>query len=111
MQDFVKKIYLKKNINKYIVDIVNATRRPENYGLQLGKYIELGASPRASIGLFIASKIEALLNGFCFVTPDHIKKVAHNVLRHRLIVNYEGQAEGMTPDKIIDEILSKVKVE
>ena len=79
--------------------------------MQLGKYIELGASPRASIGLFIASKIEALLNGFCFVTPDHIKKVAHNVLRHRLIVNYEGQAEGMTPDKIIDEILSKVKVE
>jgi len=111
MQQFVKKIYIKKDINKYIVDIVNATRRPEKYDLELGKYIELGASPRGSIGLFIASKIEALLNRSCFVTPNHVKKVAHNVLRHRIMINYEGQAEGITSDKIIDEILSKVRVE
>ncbi|MBW2974511.1 MoxR family ATPase [Candidatus Woesearchaeota archaeon] len=111
MQRFVKEeIYLKPNIKKYIVDIIEATRKPEKYNIELGRYIELGASPRASIGLFIASKVEALLQNSFFVTPDHVKKVAHNVMRHRVLVNYEGQAEGITSDKVIDEILSKVKL-
>jgi MoxR-like ATPase len=110
MQNFVKHIYLKPKLKKYIVNIVEATRKPDKYGVELGNYIELGASPRASIGLFIASKVEALLDNSYYVTPDHIKRVAHNVMRHRIFVNYEGQAEGVTTDKIIDEILSKVRL-
>lgn len=110
IQEFVKGIYIKPKIKKYIVDLVEATRKPEKYNIELGRYIELGASPRASIGLFIASKVEALLQNDYFVTPDHIKRVAHNVIRHRITVNYEGQAEGVNSDKIIDEILSKVRL-
>lgn len=110
MQEFVKKIYLKPEIKKYIVSIVEATRNPEKFNIESGKYIEIGASPRASIGLFIAAKTEALINGSYFVTPHHIKKIAHGVMRHRVLINYEGQAEGITTDKLIDEILSKIKV-
>lgn len=110
IQQFARDIYLKPKLKKYIVDMVEATRRPDKYNIELGKYIELGASPRASIGLFIASKVEALLQNNYFVTPDHIKRVAHNVMRHRIFMNYEGQAEGITTDKVIDEILSKIKL-
>ena len=74
----------------------------------MGKYIEWGSSPRASIGLFIASKAEALLRGQSFVTPHHVKSIAHDVLRHRILLNYEGQAENISRDDIISEILNKV---
>ncbi len=110
MQEFTKTIFLKEDIKKYITDIVDATRNPKTYKVNLGKYIEWGASPRASIGLFIAAKAEALLNNSHFVTPSHIKNVAHDVIRHRIIMNYEAQAESITADDIIDEILSKVPV-
>jgi MoxR-like ATPase len=110
MQRFVKKIYLKDNIRRYIVAIVEATRDPKKYGIKLGRYVEWGASPRASIGLFIGAKTEALLNNRAFVTPQHVKDVAYDVLRHRLLLNYEGQAEQIKSDDIITEILSKVPV-
>ena len=108
LQKFVKTIYLDKSIEEYIIKLVNATRHSEK--LKLGKYIEWGASPRASIGLFIAAKAEALLNGSNFVTPQHVKNVAHDIMRHRILLNYEGQAEGITTDQIISEVLSKVNV-
>ncbi len=110
MQNFVKKIYLKEDIKNYIVKITEATRKPKKYDIKLGKYIEWGASPRASINMFIASKTEALLNNKYFITPQHIKDTAHDVLRHRILLNYEGQAEGIKTDHIIDEILSKIPV-
>jgi MoxR-like ATPase len=110
MQETVKKVYLSKEIEHYIVQIVDATRNSSKYGIELGKYIEWGASPRASIFLFIASKANALMRGDTFVTPSHIKDVAHNVLRHRIILNYEGIGENIDTDKIISEILSKVPV-
>ncbi len=110
MQQDVKKIYLDKKIENYIVRITEATREPEKYKISMGKYIEYGGSPRASINMFIASKAKAFVNGRTFVTPDDVKKIAYNVLRHRIILNYEGQAEEIEPDKIIDEILSKVPV-
>jgi MoxR-like ATPase len=108
IQNFVKDIYVSKSVEKYITKIVDATRHPEKYNIRLGKYIEWGSSPRASIGLFIASKAEALLRGQKFVTPHHIKTVAHDVLRHRILLNYEGQAENISRDDIISEILNKV---
>lgn len=110
MQNFVKKIYLKEEIKDYIAGIVEATRNPKKYGISSGEYIEWGASPRASINLFIASKTEALVNGSSFVTPQHVKNIAYDVLRHRILLNYEGQAEGIKPEQVIDEILSKVPV-
>ena len=108
IQKFVKDIYISKDIEKYITRIVDATRNPNKYKIQLGKYIEWGSSPRASIGLYIASKAEALLRGQTFVTPHHIRTVAHDILRHRSLLNYEGQAENISRDDIISEILNKV---
>ena len=110
MQEDAKKIYLDRKIEKYIVKITDATRNPEQYKIISGKYIEYGGSPRANINMFIASKAHALLNGRTFVTPNDIKEIAHNVLRHRIILNYEGQAEEIKTDRIIDEILSKVPI-
>lgn len=111
LQATAKEIFLDEKIEKYIVAIVDATRYPEKYKLKHAKYIEWGASPRASIGLFIASKADALMNGGkTFVTPHNVKQVAHDILRHRILLNYEAQAEKISTDNIIDEILSKIPV-
>jgi len=109
-QQDVKKIYMDEKVKKYIVGIVEATRNPEKYNLTTGKYIEYGTSPRSTIALFITSKAYALLKGKSFVTPMHVKAVAHNILRHRILLNYEGQADEISTDKIIDEILKRVPV-
>ena len=110
MQDFTKKIYLSKDVENYIVKLVDATRNPNKYKINLGQYIEWGCSPRASIGLYIASKAEALIQGHNFVTPAHVKAVAYDVMRHRMILNYEGQAENIKTESIISEVLSKVPI-
>ncbi|MEK6840992.1 MAG: ATPase, partial [Nanoarchaeota archaeon] len=88
----------------------DATRNPNKYKINLGQYIEWGCSPRASIGLYIASKAEALIQGHNFVTPAHVKAVAYDVMRHRMILNYEGQAENIKTEDIISEVLSKVPI-
>ena len=109
-QFLVKHIQLESKIERYLVRIVEATRQPEKYHLENGKYISYGASPRSSIAIFIASKAHALMRGSSFVTPLDVKAVAHNVLRHRIILNFEGQAEEIDTDIIIDEILQKVPI-
>ena len=108
MQDLTKRIYISEDVKKYIVRIVDSTRNPKKYDIKLGKYIEWGGSPRTSIGLFITSKAKALMEGKDYVTPQHVKDVAHEIMRHRIIISYEGQAENIKGDEIIDEILSKV---
>ena len=108
MQEFTKKIYLSKAIEDYIIRIVDATRHPQKYKISSGHYIDWGCSPRASIGLFIAAKAEAILHGSNYVIPLHIKNVACDVMRHRILLNYEGQAENIKTDDIIKEILQKV---
>lgn len=108
MQETAKKIYMAKSVEEYIIRIVNMTRYTK--GLTFGKYIEWGGSPRASIGLYIASKARALMQGDTFVTPQHIKDVAYNILRHRILLNYEGLAENIKSEAIIKEILAKVPV-
>ena len=110
MQELVKKIYASDEIKKYIVDIVDSTRNPEAYGIEYGKYIGWGGSPRASIALYIAAKAQAFLERRHYVLPEDVKKIAHNVLRHRIILNYEGKAIELNTDTIIDEILSRVEV-
>ncbi len=109
-QRIVHYIYSDEKIKQYIVNITDATRNPAKYKIKLGKYIEYGGSPRASIGLYIGSKAEALLRGKSFVIPEYVKTVAYDVLRHRVLINYEGQSENVMPEEVIDEILSKVPI-
>ncbi len=110
MQSDVKKVYSSEEVKKYIVDMVVATREPESFGIKKGKYIAWGASPRASIALYISSKAHAFFEGRSYVLPEDVRAVAHNVLRHRIILNYEGKALEVSTDEIVDEILKKVPV-
>ena len=110
MQEAVNEEYLSDEIEKYIIRIVDSTRNSKEYNIEMGKYIQYGASPRASIGLYIASKANAFMQGSSFVTPQHIKEIAYPILRHRIILNYEGLADDIKTDNIIKEILSKVPI-
>ncbi|MCD6367786.1 MAG: MoxR family ATPase [Candidatus Aenigmarchaeota archaeon] len=110
IQKLVKTLKSSTGIKKYIVRLVNATRHPDRYNIKLGKYIKWGASPRATIYLNLSGKATALMNGRDYVIPDDIREVAPNVLRHRIILNYEGKAEGIGTDEIIEEIIDKVPI-
>ena len=106
----IHKIHVSESIQKYIVDLVNATRFPDKYGENLDTWIDYGASPRASIALDKCSRVNAWLNERDFVNPDDVRAVAHDILRHRIVQSYEANAEGLTKNKIIDEILKLVAV-
>ena len=110
MQQMVQKIYVSDEVREYIVRLIDSTRNPAKYNLKNSRYIRYGSSPRASISLYIGAKADALLNGKDYVTPQNVKDVAHDVLRHRLLLNYEGQAENIDKDEVINEILAKVPV-
>ncbi|MCK5107739.1 MAG: MoxR family ATPase, partial [Nanoarchaeota archaeon] len=110
VREFVKQIYLDAKIEKYIVRIIDATRHPDNYDVKLGKYIGFGGSPRSSIAIFIAAKAHALVNQRSYVISQDVKDVAANCLRHRVLLNFEGEAEGIKTDQIIEEILKKVPI-
>jgi MoxR-like ATPase len=104
-------IYLDEKLKGYLVDVVLATRNPETYGAsELGAFIRFGASPRATISLALASKAVAFMNGRSFVTPQDIKDVGLDVLRHRVIVTYEAEAENVTSDDIIKKIFETIPV-
>jgi len=109
-QNDVKRVFIDERIAKYIINVVDASRHPDKYKIELGKYIEYGGSPRASIALFIASKAHAFVLGRTYVIPQDVKDVAHQVLRHRILLNYEGQAEEINTDEIITEILQRITV-
>ncbi len=107
----VDEIYMDEKIQRYIVDIVEATRNPENYGLKEERgLIQYGASPRASIYLAVASKAFAFLQGRGYVTPQDIKTIGLDVLRHRVIVSYEAEAEEMTSEDLVLKIFNAVEV-
>ena len=97
-------------IKEYVVDLVRATREPARYGLDLGPMLELGASPRATIALVRTARGHALLRGNDYVTPHDVKAVAPDVLRHRIMVSYEADAEGLSPDDVIARFLDHVPV-
>lgn len=110
-QKIVEQIYLDEKIEKYIVDIVFATRYPKEIGLNdLASMISFGASPRASISLARASRAYAFLNQRGFVIPEDIRAVCHDVLRHRIGLTYEAEANNITSDEIVSTILDKVQV-
>jgi len=110
-RELVKEIYVDEKIENYIVDIVFATRDPERYGLGFLKpLIAFGCSPRASINLALAGKAYAFLQGRAFVIPDDIRAVAPDVMRHRIGLTYEAEAENMNANDILQKVLAKVEV-
>jgi len=110
LQKFNLEVYADEKIEEYVTNIVDATRNPQKYGLEVDGHIEYGASPRASLWLILAGKAHAVLNGRGYVIPEDIKSIAHEVLRHRIILSYEAEAEEITSDVIIDKILKKVRI-
>jgi MoxR-like ATPase len=104
------KIYLAEPLEKYIVEIIMATRQPERYSSELAKWLEYGVSPRATISLERCARARAWLHDRDFVSPEDIQAVAPNVLRHRLLLSYQAQAEGISADHVINHILSQVAV-
>ena len=110
-REIVQKVYIDEKIERYIVDIVFATRFPQDYGLSdLKEMISFGASPRASISLAMAARAYAFLKQRGYVIPDDVRAVCHDVLRHRIGLSYEAEANNMTAEEIISEILNKVEV-
>ena len=106
----INQIYLDEKIEKYILDMVFATRYPEKYGLSdLKNYISFGASPRASINLAIASRAYAFIKGRAFVIPEDVKEIAKDVLRHRIGLSFEAEAEEVSQDDIVNKILGKIQ--
>jgi len=103
-------VYVDDKIKRYVVELIHATRRPVEFGLNLQPYIQYGASPRATVYLALAVKAHAFLEGRAYVTPHDVKSLAYDVLRHRLITTYEAEAEGMTAERILKEILDNLRV-
>jgi MoxR-like ATPase len=106
----VDEIYIDEKVKDYIVDIVCATRDPQKYGLKIANYISYGASPRATIYLAVAAKAHAFLQQRGYVTPQDVKSVGPDVLRHRVIVSYEAEAEDKTSEDIIKMIFDNIEV-
>ena len=111
IQNEINKISVSESIENYIIEIVFATRNPSLVKLDdLTNYISFGASPRASINLSLAAKANAFFNNRDYVTPDDIKEIAYDVLNHRIILNYEAEAEGITSQEIIKKILDTIEI-
>ncbi len=106
----VDQIHVDEKVRDYIVHVVFATRQPEKYKLELKHFIQYGASPRATINLTLAAKAWALLQGRSYVTPEDVKSIGPDVLRHRIILTYEAEAQGVTTDSIIQKIFNAVVV-
>jgi MoxR-like ATPase len=107
----VREVYMDEKIERYILDIVFATRKPEDYKLKkLKPLINYGGSPRASINLALAAKAYAFIKRRGYVIPEDIRAVCYDVLRHRIGLTYEAEAENMTSEEIISEILNTVEV-
>ena len=111
IRSHINKVSISDSLEKYIISVVNATRNPEIIGLKNeSDYINYGASPRASINMNLASKAIAFFNQRDYVLPDDIKNIAVDVLNHRIILNYEAEADGITTTQIINSILEKIEI-
>lgn len=110
IRKIVEQIYIDDKLQDYIIDIIFATREPKKYNLNIENLIEFGASPRASIFLNKAAKSLAFLNGRAYVTPQDIKDIGYDILRHRILVSYEAEAEGLKVEDIITRIFDKVEI-
>ena len=102
--------YMAGNLEQYLIQLVLATRNPGAYGDDLAQWLQYGASPRATIGLDRCARVHAWLNDRDFVGPEDVQAVVYDVLRHRLILNYEAEAEGITSDRVISELINRIAV-
>jgi MoxR-like ATPase len=109
-RELVTDVYVDEKIKNYILDIVFATREPATFNLELGDLIAYGASPRASIYLSIAARAHAFLRRRAYVTPEDVKAIAMDVLRHRVIITYEAEAEELTSEDIVQRVLDNIEV-
>lgn len=110
-QKLVEEVYMDEKIEKYIVDIVFATREPQNYKLEeISEFIAFGASPRASINLAKAARAHAFLHHRGYVIPEDVRAIGPDVLRHRILISYEAEAEGIVPEEIVIKILNNIEV-
>lgn len=111
IREEVNEVKVSESIEKYIIELIYATRNPKDHGLDdLEHYIQFGASPRATINMNLAAKVIAFFNGRDFVLPEDIKEIAPDILNHRIILNYEAEADGITTHDVVDAILKKVPV-
>jgi MoxR-like ATPase len=110
MRRDVASLYLDPKLNSYIVDMVQATRNPKVYDPDLGRWCRFGASPRASIALARCARARAWMDGDQFVAPHHIQAVAPEILRHRLLLTFEAEAEGVTTDEFVNRLLNLVAI-
>ena len=110
MAETIKEIYVDDKIKEYIVDLVFATREPSKFGMDMGHYVEFGASPRATLFLAQAARVNAFLQGRAYVTPQDVKIIAPDVLRHRIILSFEAEADEITTDDIIATLFDSVEV-
>ena len=110
LRQLADEIYMDEKVEDYILNIVQATRTPEKYGLDVGKLIQYGASPRATIYLAMASRAHALMQGRGYVTPQDVKSIGMDVLRHRVIITYEAEAEEKTPENVVAAIFDSIAV-
>ncbi|MFH2061186.1 MAG: MoxR family ATPase [Pseudomonadota bacterium] len=110
MGKLIEQIYVDEKLKQYIVDLIFATRQPAEYGMDVGEYIEFGASPRATIFLAKAARVNAFLSGRAYITPQDIKLMGPDVLRHRIILSFEAEAEDITTDDIIGTLFDSVEV-
>ncbi|NLF38343.1 MoxR family ATPase [bacterium] len=109
-REVVDQVFMDEKIKDYILDIVFATRDPEAYKLPIKQYIEYGASPRATLYLTLAAKAHAFIQGRGYVTPQDIKSIGLDVLRHRVIISYEAEAEDLTPDDVVQKVFDEIEV-
>jgi MoxR-like ATPase len=110
IQGMVDRVYVDDQVKDYVVRLVMATRNPESISTELRQFIRIGGSPRATIHLTLTARACALLEGRAYVTPDDVKFIAPDVLRHRILLSYEAEAEGVTTDRLIQTILEHVAV-
>jgi MoxR-like ATPase len=110
VRSVVDEIYLDDKIKEYIIDLVQETRKGEESKLGLANLVDFGASPRATLSLVVCSRVAAFMDGRGYVTPQDVKDVAKNVLRHRVILSFEAEAEELTADDVVDRLLDGVKV-
>jgi MoxR-like ATPase len=103
-------VYVDAKVKEYIIDVIRATRKPADYGLDLSGLIQLGASPRAAIALLRAAKGHAFLSGREYVTPEDVKRAAPDVLRHRLVISFEAEAEDLRPESLVKRVLDRLPV-
>jgi MoxR-like ATPase len=110
LRSAIDRIYVDDKIKRYIVDVIHATRSPADYGLDIAPYIQYGASPRGTIFLTRGARAQAFLDGRGYVTPQDVKSIGYDVLRHRVSITYEAEAEDITPENLLQRIFDHLKV-